>query len=145
MNKKEKFYAIKTGRNVYDKIVNSWEECEKLVIGYPSIYKSFTKLNQAEKYLKNITPEEIEQKLIWNEIHKRNRIQDKFERQFGFSVPKYIIDEIILLEEHNTSIENLFSIINFAQLNNRITKNNVRDLKKYINRYIEIITKKNQL
>ena len=39
--KKQKYYAIKEGKGVKNKIVRTWTECKKLVLGYPSIYKSF--------------------------------------------------------------------------------------------------------
>ena len=34
-------YAIKEGKGVKNKIVRTWSECKELVLGYPSIYKSF--------------------------------------------------------------------------------------------------------
>ena len=135
--KKKTFYAIKIGREVCDKIVNSWEECEKLVIGYPSVYKSFEHEKEAYKYLENMTPEEVELKLIWNKIHMRSRIKEKFEKELGFNIPKYVIDEIILLKEKKTSKENLLLIINFACLSNKISEKNAHKLKKYISEYIE--------
>ena len=39
--KKQKYYAIKEGKGVKNKIVRTWTECKELVLGYPSIYKSF--------------------------------------------------------------------------------------------------------
>ena len=45
--KKQKYYAIKVGKGVKDKIVRSWGECKELVLGYPSIYKSFSTEVQA--------------------------------------------------------------------------------------------------
>ncbi|CAG9702350.1 RNase H1/viroplasmin domain-containing protein [Clostridium neonatale] len=38
---KIKYYAIKKGNGVTNKIVETWEECKVLVLGYPAIYKSF--------------------------------------------------------------------------------------------------------
>lgn len=48
---KKKFYAIKKGRNVENKIVLSWSECKKIVNGYPSIFKSFSTEEDALNYL----------------------------------------------------------------------------------------------
>jgi viroplasmin and RNaseH domain-containing protein len=48
---KNKFYAIKKGNGVENKIVLSWEECKSLVDGYPSIFKSFKSEDDALKYL----------------------------------------------------------------------------------------------
>lgn len=58
--KVKKFYAIKDGKGVKNKIVNSWEECKELVHGYPAIYKSFITKDEAEVYLDNIKDKEIE-------------------------------------------------------------------------------------
>ncbi|WP_366846522.1 viroplasmin family protein [Clostridium sp.] len=38
---------MKVGKGVKDKIVRSWSECKELVLGYPSIYKSFSTEVQA--------------------------------------------------------------------------------------------------
>ena len=48
---KNKYYAIKKGKGVTDKIVSSWDECKELVLGYPSIYKSFKTEEEALEYL----------------------------------------------------------------------------------------------
>lgn len=51
MAKQQKYYAIKVGKGVKDKIVTSWSECEALVKGYPSVYKSFKTEEEALEYL----------------------------------------------------------------------------------------------
>lgn len=51
---KPKFYAIKEGKGVKNKIVTTWNECKELVHGYPSVYKSFLTKEEAEKYLGSI-------------------------------------------------------------------------------------------
>lgn len=51
MAKQQKYYAIKVGKGVKDKIVTSWSECEALVKGYPAIYKSFKSEDEALEYL----------------------------------------------------------------------------------------------
>ena len=48
---KNKFYAIKKGNGVENKIVLSWTECKTLVDGYPSEFKSFKTEEDALKYL----------------------------------------------------------------------------------------------
>ncbi|CAG9702362.1 MULTISPECIES: RNase H1/viroplasmin domain-containing protein [Clostridium] len=48
---KIKYYAIKKGNGVTNKIVETWEECKVLVLGYPAIYKSFKTKDEAMKYL----------------------------------------------------------------------------------------------
>jgi len=48
---KKKFYAIKKGNGVENKIVSTWEECKSLVEGYHSEFKSFKTEEDAFKYL----------------------------------------------------------------------------------------------
>lgn len=52
--KPKKYYAIKKGKGVQDLIVESWDVCSKLVLGYDSTYKSFLTREEAELFLKNI-------------------------------------------------------------------------------------------
>ena len=49
-----KYYAIKQGKGVSNKIVRTWDECKSLTHGYKSIYKSFKTEEEALEYL-NIT------------------------------------------------------------------------------------------
>lgn len=58
---KVKYYAIKEGKGVKDKIVNTWEECSKLVLGYNSVYKSFKTLEEAKEYLSNVDVEKVKE------------------------------------------------------------------------------------
>lgn len=64
MAKQQKYYAIKVGKGVKDKIVTSWSECEALVKGYPSVYKSFKTEEEALEYLGTI--KDIKKKLEEN-------------------------------------------------------------------------------
>lgn len=57
--KEKKYYAIKKGKGVKDKIIDTWEECSKLVLGYSSVYKSFATLEEAEKYLGTVNVEKV--------------------------------------------------------------------------------------
>lgn len=54
---KKKYYAIKEGRGVKNIIVNTWDECEKIVSGYNSTYKSFSTKEEAKVYLKPVKKE----------------------------------------------------------------------------------------
>ena len=38
--KKQKYYAIKEGKGVKNKIVRTWSECKELLLGYPIINQS---------------------------------------------------------------------------------------------------------
>lgn len=49
--KRNKFYAIKVGKDVENIIVKSWDECSKLVLGFNSTYKSFYTEEEAKEYL----------------------------------------------------------------------------------------------
>ena len=49
--KKQKYYAIKEGKGVKNKIVRTWSECKELLLGYPSIYKTFYTEEEAIKFL----------------------------------------------------------------------------------------------
>lgn len=73
-NNKTKFYAIKEGNGVSNLIVNTWDECSKLVLGYNSVYKSFKTREEAEKYLNIVNTEEIKEKTIkTKEVKKYKR------------------------------------------------------------------------
>lgn len=132
MPEKKKYYAIKVGKNVTDKIVNSWEECKELVIGYPSVYRSFKSRKEAELYIKNMTDEKIEIQLMWNEIHRKHRLKEKLEMTLGFKIPMYIAEELM-----NTDLtcnkEKIFLLINMGLINNRLSKKNAEKLRKYVN------------
>lgn len=52
--KQKKYYAIKKGKGVNNIIVNTWEECSKLVLGYNSTYKSFLSREAANNYLNGV-------------------------------------------------------------------------------------------
>lgn len=73
---KKKYYAIKKGKGVQNKIVETWAECEKLVLGYPAIYKSFKTEEEAKEYLglnvkKKEKVENMEQEQIEKEPKKK--------------------------------------------------------------------------
>ena len=57
--KKQKYYAIKEGKGVKNKIVRTWSECKELLLGYPSIYKTFYTEEEAIKFLGGINDKDI--------------------------------------------------------------------------------------
>lgn len=57
----QKYYAIKEGKGVKDKIVNTWTECQKLVLGYPAVYKSFKTKSEAMQYLVNVDIKKVKE------------------------------------------------------------------------------------
>lgn len=77
--KRNKFYAIKVGKDVENIIVKSWAECSKLVLGFNSTYKSFYTEEEAKAYLSK----DIE------EINKTINIRNKKGEEFvGFSLKR---------------------------------------------------------
>lgn len=115
---KKNYYAIKIGNNAKNLIVDSWENCKKYVIGYPSIYKGFKNYRQAKKYLESITNNQVTCMLLENEIQRYKRLKEKLEFEYGFSIPDYIVDEII----NNNDYENLCLLINLAIISKRLSK-----------------------
>lgn len=59
VKKQSKYYAIKVGRGVKDKIVRSWKECKELVDRFPFVYKSFETEEEAIYYLRTVDVEEM--------------------------------------------------------------------------------------
>lgn len=123
---KKYYYAIKVGKNVENFIVESWDECKKYVIGFPSIYKKFNTKIQAKRYLRNMSKEEVEARLLSNELHKFNRLKEKLEFHYKFPIPDYIIEEII----NKTNYNNLCALLNLAVCNKRLTKKNAEIILK---------------
>lgn len=76
--KVKKFYAIKEGNGVTNLIVNTWDECSKLVLGYNAVYKSFRTKEEAEQYLTIVNVEEVKEKAIKGmEARKANKDKPK--------------------------------------------------------------------
>ena len=62
--KKASFYAVAQGKEC-DKIVNSWDECKELIHGYKgAIYKKFTDLCSAEKFLEDNKNTQVNSKTL---------------------------------------------------------------------------------
>lgn len=59
-NKSKKWYAIKEGNGVKNKIFTSWGGCEKLVKAYPVVYKGFKTEEETKEYLSNIKDNQVE-------------------------------------------------------------------------------------
>lgn len=122
-----RFYAIKVGKGVNDIIVKSWKECQEYVIGFPSIYKSFSTQQAAKKYLKNMDDIEVTRKLEISKIYKIKRIKKKIQEKYSFTVPDYILEEII---STNSTYEGILELIEFAVKNQHISFKNSLILKK---------------
>lgn len=94
--KKQKYYAIKEGKGVKNKIVRTWSECKELVLGYPSIYKSFYTEEEAIKFLGGINDKDIpaiKEKIKVNiESSKRRRSSTK---AINFRIPNDVYNDFI--------------------------------------------------
>ena len=84
--KADKFYAIKEGNGVTNLIVNTWDECSKLVLGYNSVYKSFKTREEAEKYLNIVNVDEVKEKAIKG--MEANRSKKKKTKALIINIPK---------------------------------------------------------
>lgn len=73
-NKRQKFYAIKIGKGVENKIVTSWEECKELVQGFPAVYKSFFTIEEAVKYLDTVDVDKVRDQARYCMENKLNKI-----------------------------------------------------------------------
>lgn len=94
---KSKYYAIKVGKGVKDKIVTTWSECEALVKGYPSVYKSFKTEEEALEYLKVIkdidkTIEENNKAMEYNKAKKKNTVSVAYLLK-GVRIDKEVAEE----------------------------------------------------
>ena len=94
--KKQKYYAIKEGKGVKNKIVRTWSECKELVLGYPSIYKSFVTEEEAIKYLGGIRDKDIPamQEKVKSNI-KASKKRRSTTKAINFRVPNEVYDEFM--------------------------------------------------
>jgi len=77
MSKRKNFYAIKDGNGVKNKIVTTWEECQKYVLHYNAVYKGFVSLEEANNYLKNMSDDEVEERKDKQHIKAKREKEDK--------------------------------------------------------------------
>lgn len=133
-----KFYAIKVGKGVKDKIVESWEECQKYVIGFPSIYHSFKQRHLAERYLEKMQDWEVTRKLEISSIYRIKRLKQRLQEKCSFVVPDYILQEIICNDSTYDGIQELIDFAKSIQhLSAQDEKILVRDLKNgYLKEYL---------
>ena len=81
---------------VKNKIVRTWSECKELLLGYPSIYKTFYTEEEAIKFLGGINDKDIpaiKEKIKVNiQSSKRRRSSTK---AINFRVPNEVYNEFI--------------------------------------------------
>lgn len=88
---KKKFYAIKEGRGVHNKIVNTWKECRELVLGYNAVYKSFKTLDEAQAYLGDVDVVKVkEQSIKGIESRKKKKATT---RSINFRISKELYED----------------------------------------------------
>ncbi len=66
---------------------------------------------------------------LQNQIDEWNKKATKIQLQFDFTIPNYILDEIIE-QENNKCKDNLYYLINCAVLNNSLTEENAKKLRE---------------
>lgn len=108
--KAKKWYAIKDGKGVQNKILTSWTECEKLVKGYPAIYKSFKSEEEAKQYLFDIKDSDIPK--VRNFYKKGREYKEKRKTTTrplnGVRIPKELFEILEQkAERDNVNIEKL--------------------------------------
>lgn len=96
MSKKvnKKFYAIHFINDNENVITESWTECQELTKGRNNMFKGFMKQEEAEDWLKNITPEQEERH---NEIVQKNRkvkAMKQSQVQYTFRIDKKMSDDL---------------------------------------------------
>ena len=83
-----------------------------------------------------MSEEEVRIQLIWNEIHRKNKLLEKIDKELGFKFPRDIANEIIELLENKKDIDNLYNLINQKISNKGISNKNATKLKEYIKRKV---------
>ena len=128
MNKKNKFYAIKKGKGVKDKIVTDWDECKKYVLGYPAVYKVFATEDEAKEYLNEMTDEMILSEQLWNQEERILRLRIKILKKYGFYISPVITYEMSRTNNYNDLCEMIDSEISRGALSAENAKILKRDL-----------------
>lgn len=101
MAKCKKYYAIKSGKNVKNLIVDTWDECKTYVNGVHAQYKSFKTKEEAELYLaSNYIKSKETQKTESKEVKKTSTGSKKKRKQSNTvlvqsRVPKEIYEKFI--------------------------------------------------
>lgn len=121
----KKYYAIKVGKNAKDLIVEGWKECKKYVIDYPAIYKGFISKKNAQKYLENITEEDVKYKLEIAEGQRYKRLKRMIQQCFDFEIPENVMRALIYYE----SEERLYASIDFAIISKKISEDDANFFK----------------
>lgn len=83
--REKKYYAIKEGKGVENIIVRTWSECKELVHGYNAVYKSFTNLEYANKYLEEENITKVKGQAI-HKIEKKKLIKQTTKHIAGFRI-----------------------------------------------------------
>lgn len=114
-------------------VMKQLKELLKLTKECTLIYNS--KRNR-EEFNSSLESDKLEIQLLWDEINKRKQLKEKIQKEMGFIIPNYIIDEFVE-NKNNMSYSNLFCLINMAIINNRMSKYNAKKLKAYVTKNIK--------
>ena len=108
-SKKEKWYAVKIGKNnIQDMIYKTWEECKEATDGYDSVFKSFDTKEDAEKYLDTVDVEKVLKQKAYA-IERKNK--EKLSKDINIKLNQDIYQELLKKsQESKVDIENLIKI-----------------------------------
>lgn len=73
-SKLKKYYAIKVGRGVKDKIVRTWEECKSFTDGCYSVFQSFKTMEEAEEFFGSVNVEKVREQTKFV-IEKKKKVK----------------------------------------------------------------------
>lgn len=128
-------------------ILDSWEKCQPLVIGYQAIYKSFKSKTEAEKYLESIKEEEIKEILDEKKYYAKKK---KFPYKEMIYKPKQELDILA----HDTYLGYEFYIISTGLFpcayikinkNNKLYGKDLEEVNKILDFYRQITFSKKGL
>lgn len=108
-SKKEKWYAVKIGKNnIQDMIYKTWEECKEATDGYDSVFKSFDTKEDAEKYLDTVDVEKVLKQKAYA-IERKNK--EKLSKDINIKLNQDMYQELLKKsQESKVDIENLIKI-----------------------------------
>ena len=91
---KKNYYAIHYIGTKENVITSVWSECQKLTRGRNNMYKGFSTLEEAERWLKCITPLQEKKHAEWVKKAKAMNELKKNSVKYMFSIDKGLSDDL---------------------------------------------------
>ena len=85
--------------------------------------------NQESLYFENLSKDMPNITELQNSLNEWNIKTDKIKSNFDFTIPNYILDEIIE-QQYCHNRDNLYALINCAVINGNITLENAKRIKE---------------